>query len=130
MGEKLYTVVFDIKGVRNELLSEMMKKELIRVYNIYCEKVNSGVTEKLNEEFHRLYPRYFEDNAGKDWWGLTEYNQFMADGYQKQVVDELNRGFASLLLEFYVNPKEVNFMGRLRWDHTATVEFWIKEIES
>lgn len=104
----------------------MMKSELVRVYNIYCDKVNNGVTEELNKEFDRLNPHYHEENAGKDWWDLIEYNRFMADGYQKQVVDELNRADASQLLTFYVNPSEVNFMGHLRWDRNATIQFYIK----
>lgn len=126
MTNQTFTVVFDIKGVRDELLKRLMEQELIRVYNIYADRTNGGVTEALNEEFSRLNPHYFEDNAGKEWYDLTEYNRFMADGYQKRIVDDLNRACASNLLTFYVSPREVNFMGHLRWDRNATIEFYLK----
>lgn len=67
-------------------IKEAMQHELMRVYNIYADKCNSGITEKLNAEFHHLYPNYFEDNKGKDWWDLVDYNQFIADGYKSSTV--------------------------------------------
>lgn len=126
-----YKVVFDVKNlglyglISN--LQEAMQQELIRVYNLYVEKTNGGVTDKLNEEFNHLNPGYFKNNQDKDWWDLKEYNQFMADGYQRLIVDDLNKSDVSPLLDFFVNPEEVNFMGRLKKDHNVTIEFYLKE---
>lgn len=112
-----------IPGIKNA-----MQNELIRVYNIYAERCNSELTEKLNEEFNRLNPNYFTDNKGKEWYDLTEYNQFMAEHYQHLVVDDLNKSNASLILDFFVDPKEVQFKGRLKMNHSATIGFYIKEV--
>ena len=112
-----------IPGIKNA-----MQNELIRVYNIYAERCNSKLTEKLNEEFDRLYPNYFTNNKEKEWYDLTEYNQFMAEQYQHLVVDDLNKSNASLILDFFVDPKEVQFKGRLKVNHSATIGFYIKEV--
>ena len=85
-------------------LEEAMQNELIRVYNIYADKTNSGITDKLNEEFNHLYPNYSEENKDKEWYEMTEYNKFMADGYQCLVVDEFNKTNRSPILDFYVDP--------------------------
>lgn len=109
-------------------LKDLMKHELIRVYNIYAERVNSGITEKLNEEFANLNPNYFKENEGKEWYDLTEYNSFMANGYQRMVVDELNETNVSPLLDFFVDPNEVVFTGCLKADHNVTIDFCMKEV--
>lgn len=109
-------------------IKEAMQHELMRVYHIYADKCNSGITEKLNAEFHRLYPNYFEDNKGKDWWDLVDYHQFIADGYNRLVVKELNKTDASKILNFYVDPTEVNFTGYLKVNQKATIEFYLKEV--
>lgn len=108
-------------------IKETMQSELIRVYNIYADKCNSGITEKLNTEFNQLYPNYHKENADKEWWDLTEYNQFMAEGYNRLVVDDLNRSNESQILDFYVDPEEIVFKGRLKVDHNVTIEFYLKE---
>ena len=108
-------------------LKETMQNELVRVYNIYADKTNSGITDKLNEEFNRLYPNYFEDNKDKEWYDLTEYNKFMADGYQHLVVDDFNKTSISPVLDFFVDPEEVTFKGCLKVDHNVTIDFYIKE---
>lgn len=131
MIDKKYRVCFNIhKPVSCTLpdwAREVMKSELLRVYNVYAEKTNSGVTDLLNYEFEALNPTYFKDNADKEWYDLTEYNLFMADGYQRLVVDELNKDDASLILDFYVDPEEVVFKGRLKCDRRVTIEFYLKE---
>lgn len=109
-------------------IKEVMQHELVRVYNIYANKCNSGITEKLNAEFDNLYPNYFEDNKGKDWWDLADYNQFIADGYNRLVVKELNKIDASKILNFYVDPKEISFTGYLKVNRNATIEFYLKEV--
>ena len=109
-------------------IKEAMQHELVRVYNIYANKCNSGITEKLNTEFDRLYPNYFEDNKGKDWWDLVDYNQFIADGYNRLVVNELNKTDASKILNFYVDPSEISFTGYLKANRKATIEFYLKEV--
>ena len=109
-------------------IKEAMQHELMRVYNIYADKWNSVITEKLNAEFHHLYPNYFEDNKGKDWWDLVDYNQFIADGYNRLVVKELNKTDASKILNFYVDPTEISFTGYLKANRKATIEFYLKEV--
>lgn len=129
--DKTYKVIFEVKnlGLYGSIpgLREAMQSELIRVYNIYADKTNGGITDKLNEEFDQLYPNYHNDNKDKDWYDLTEYNQFMADGYNRLVVDEFNDTSISPILDFYVQPKEVNFTGCLKVDHNVTIEFYLKE---
>lgn len=108
-------------------LKEAMQSELIRVYNIYADKTNSGITEQLNSEFDRLHPNYFEKNSNREWYELAEYNRFMADGYQRLVVDELNKSNVSQILDFYVDPEEVVFKGLLKVDHNIKIDFYMKE---
>lgn len=107
-------------------LKEAMKDELIRVYNLFVDECDSGITDKLNEEFNQLYPNYFEDNNDKEWYDLTEYNKFMADGYQKLIVDDFNKSNISPLLDFYVDPEEVILKGCLKVDHNIAIDFYIK----
>ena len=95
---------------------------------IYANRINNGVTEKLNNEFNRLSPNYFKENEGKEWYDLKEYNQFMADGYMSLVVDELNKDNASPILDFYVDPNEIVFTGCLKVDRSVTISFYIKEV--
>lgn len=129
---KSYKVYFNVNnlGIYGMIpgLKEAMQNELIRVYNIYAEKTNSGVTEELNEEFNQLYPIYFEENKDKEWYDLTEYNKFMADGYQRLVVDEFNKSSISPILDFYVDPKEVVFTGCLKNNHNVTIDFYMKAV--
>lgn len=108
-------------------LKEAIQSELIRVYNIYADKTNSGITEQLNREFDRLNPNYFEKNSNREWYELTEYNRFMADGYQKLIVDDLNESNASQILDFYVDPEEVVFKGMLKVNHNIKIDFYMKE---
>lgn len=128
----IYKVYFNVKnlGLYKVVpgLEAAMQSELIRVYNIYAEKTNSGITDKLNEEFKQLYPNYFKENADKEWYDMTEYNQFMANGYQRLVVDEFNRTSISPILDYYVNPEEVVFTGCLKVDHNVTIDFYMKEV--
>lgn len=126
-----YKVLFNIKnlGLYGSItgIKEAMQSELIRVYNLYAEKTNSGITDELNEEFNKLYPNYFKDNSDKEWYDLTEYNKFMADGYQRLIVDDFNKAEISQILDFYVDPEEVVFKGCLKVDHNVTIDFYLKE---
>lgn len=107
-------------------LKEAMKDELIRVYNLFAEECNSGITDKLNEEFNQLYPNYFEDNNDKEWYDLTEYDKFMTDGYQKLIVDDFNKSDISPLLDFYVDPEGLTLKGCLKVDHNIAIDFYMK----
>lgn len=126
-----YKVYFNVKnlGLYGAIpgLKEAMQSELVRVYNLYADKTNSGVTDKLNEEFDKLYPNYHENNKDKEWYDLTEYNKFMADGYQRLVVDDFNKINMSPILDFYVDPEEVAIKGYLKVDHNVTIDFYLKE---
>lgn len=128
---KEYKVFFEIKnlglygvipGLRNA-----MENEFARVYNMYVDKTNGGITDKLNKEFEKLNPNYFKDNVDKEWYDMTEYNQFMTDGYNRLIVDELNKTCGSPILDFVVEPEEVQFIGMLKQDHNVTIEMYLKE---
>ena len=126
-----YKIYFNIKnlGLYGSIpgIKEVMQSELIRVYNLYAEKTNSGITDELNDEFNKLYPNYFKDNSNKVWYDLTEYNKFMAEGYQRLVVDDFNKANISPILDFYIDPEEVIFKGCLKVDHNVTIDFYMKE---
>ena len=126
-----YKIYFNIKnlGLYGSIpgIKEVMQSELIRVYNLYAEKTNSGITDELNDEFNKLYPNYFKDNSNKEWYDLTEYNKFMAEGYQRLVVDDFNKARISPILDFYIDPEEVIFKGCLKVDHNVTIDFYMKE---
>ena len=98
----------------------------MRVYNDYADMSNNGITEELNKEFNSLHPNYFEDNKGKDFWDLVEYNQFMKEGYTKRIIDVLNFSNASDLLEFKLGD-ELNLIGCLKRDPNVEIEFFMKE---
>ena len=131
---KNYRVIFDVKGFENSTfvgikeLKDVMGDELLRVYNIYANKTNGGLTKKLNEEFENLYPTYLEDNKDKEWYELVEYNSFISDGYQRLIVDDLNKQNVSLILDFYVEPTEIVFTGYLKTDQKVTISFYLKEV--
>lgn len=128
-----YKVYFNVKnlGLYGEIpgLQEAMQSELIRVYNMYADETNAGVTDLLNAEFDVLYPNYYEDNKGKEWYEKTEYNKFMADGYNRLVVDKYNKNNVSPILDFYVDPEEVVFTGYLKVDRNVTIDFYMKKVE-
>lgn len=130
-----FKVYFNVKNLNGSIyealvpgLREAMENELMRCYNIYADKSNSGITDMLNEEFNRLNPNYFANNTGKEWYDLTEYNTFMADGYQRLIVDEMNNSNLSPILNFRVNPEEVVFTGYLKVDERITIDFYMKEV--
>ena len=118
----------DLEGCISKEVKECMKDELMRVYNLYAERANSGITDTLNEDFDHLYPTYFDDNEGKEWRDLIEYNKFMADGYQRLILDEFNKTNISPILNFSVDPKEVNLVGYLKINHDVKIQFFTKEL--
>ena len=131
---KRYLVIFEVKGLENstfnkiEELKDFMGDELLRVYNIYANKTNGGITKMLNEEFENLYPTYFEDNKDKEWYELVEYNSYISEGYQRLVVDDFNNQNISPILDFYVEPTEIVFTGYLKLDKKVTISFYLKEV--
>jgi len=131
---KRYLVIFEVKGLENstfnkiEELKDFMGDELLRVYNIYANKTNGGITKMLNEEFENLYPTYFEDNKDKEWYELVEYNSYISEGYQRLVVDDFNNQNISPILDFYVEPTEIVFTGYLKLDKKVTISFSLKEV--
>ena len=121
--------VEDPEGITEGLLRRMMEMELMRVYNIYADKLNSGIIDDLNKEFQEKYPTYFKDNEGKEWYDLHEYNKFMADGYQRLVVDKFNKTNISSVLDFYVDPTEVQLVGCLKGNRDITIDFVLERVE-
>lgn len=134
MENTTFKAIFNINKLEKSIfrtlsiIEDGMKHELVRVYNMYADKTNGGITNELNEEFGKLYPNYFKDNKDKKWYQMTEYNKFMADGYQRLIVDHFNHSQVSPLLDFYVDPEEVNLVGYLRVDPNVTIDFYLKQI--
>ena len=87
----------------------------------------SEVDELLNKEFKNLYPNYFEDNKDKEWYDLVEYNSYIAEGYQRLIVDDFNKQNISPILDFYVEPTEEE-LGYLELDKKVTISFYLKEV--
>ena len=134
-SEMIFKVYFNVKGLKESLygfipgLEEAMKSELIRCHNIYAYKTNGGVTDLLNDEFTKLNPTYFEDTKDLEWYDRVEYNKFMADGYMRMVVDEMNNSNISQILNFYVDPGELVFTGYLKVNRDVTIDFYMKAVE-
>jgi len=125
--EKLYVVEFIYEGVNNLFLKKIMAKELMKGYKVFADKANSGITDKINSDFKSLYPNYFENNKDKECYDLTEYNQYIADGYNQLICNAMNKNHFSYLLKYFVNPEVDSLMGRLRFNKKATIEFYLKE---
>ena len=125
--EKLYVVEFIYEGVNNLFLKKMMSKELMKGYSEFADRANSGITDKINSVFESLYPNYFDNNKDKEWYDLIEYNQYIADWFNQLICNNMNKNHFSYLLEYFVNPKEDQLMGRLRFNKKATIELYLKE---
>lgn len=133
--EQKFKIVYQIKNLNKSIygkipgLKKLMCEELFRVYNdYYVDMCNSSeVTESLNKEFHSLYPDYFEKNKGKDVWDLTEYNNFMRNGYEDRVCKKLNQMHASHYLDFKIGD-ELNLVGYFKRDPELEVQFFLKEV--
>lgn len=134
MTEMIMKVEFVYEGLKGSKLrfipgiKRIMESEYIKAYSTYAEEANSGITDMLNDEWKRLYPNYFEDNKDKEWDELTEYNEFIAEGYTLYICSKLNRDDEySSILGFYVDPKEVVFTGYLKADPNVTIQFYLKD---
>lgn len=112
-----------IPGIRKFIMDEHM-----RVYHIYSRIANSGITDDMNKDFKKLYPTYFDDNKGKDFWELEVYLKFAAERYNRRICDKLNAENASMILDFYVSD-DLMFTGMLKVDHSKQVYFEMKEVE-
>ena len=135
MKEMIMTVEFDIKGLEGSKvrfipgIKHFMQSELMKAYSVYAEKANSGITDKLNEDWNRLYPSYFEDNKDKEWYDLTEYNEYMAEGYTLYICSNLNSDDEyGNILGYYVDPDEVVFTGYLKADPNVTIQVYLKDL--
>lgn len=134
MKENYFKVFFEVNGLQKSMyrniegIRDAMESELIRVYNLYADKTNDGVTERLNDEFKNLYPNYFKENEDKDWYDLIEYNKFISDGYQRLVIDNFNETNISPILNFYVDSNELVFTGYLKFDRNVTISFYMKQV--
>lgn len=134
MKENYFKVFFKVNGLQKSMyrniegIRDAMESELIRVYNLYADKTNGGVTERLNDEFENLHPNYFKENEDKEWYDLIEYNKFISDGYQRLVIDNFNETNISPILNFYVDSNEVVFTGYLKFDRDVTISFYMKQV--
>lgn len=130
--EKYYTIVFEYRNFENSVfrfipkLKKRMESELFKMHNVYANMSNSGITDELNMEFKILYPHYFENNKGKDYWDLIEYNQFMQNGYNERIVKIINEDYPTSLMKYRVGD-ECQLIGMLRIDPKVEIEFYMKE---
>lgn len=126
-----FNVYFNVQNLEKSIfggikgLKEAMQDEYVRVWNMFCEKSNSGVTEKLNKEWQETYPNYDLSNSEH----YKKYNKFMSDGYQHLIVDEFNRSNISPILNFYVDPEECILIGYLKFDPNVTVDHYLLKEE-
>ena len=104
-------------------LKEAMRDEYVRVWNIFCDKSNSGVTEKLNKEWEETHPNY--DLSDSEHCSI--YYKFMSDGYQRLIVDEFNKSSISPILNFYMDSEECILIGYLKFDPNVTIDHYLKE---
>ena len=125
--EKLYVDEFIYEGVNNLFLKKIMAKEFLKGYKVFADKANSGITDKINSDFKSHYPNYFENNKDKEWYDLTEYNQYIADGFNQLICNTMNKNHFSYLLEYFVDPGDDMLKGRFRFNKKATIEFYLKE---
>lgn len=134
MSKKNFKVYFNVNGLKESKFGDIpgleaaMQQELVRCYNMYANKTNNGVTDMLNKEFTELNPTYFKDTKGLEWYERVEYNKFMADGYMREVVDDMNEKSISPILNFYIDPEEVVFKGYLKQDRNVTIDFYMKAV--
>lgn len=131
---KKYKVLFEVKGLeestynKKEELIDIMGEELLRVYNIYADKTNSGVTDMLNQVYDSYYMSYLDDNEYIEARDEVDYNKYMAFGYQCLVVNDFNKKNISSILDFYVDTDEVVLTGRLKLDRKVTISFRLREV--
>lgn len=104
-------------------LKEAMRDEYVRVWNMFCDASNSGVTEKLNKEWEETHPNY--DLSDSEHCNI--YCKFMSDGYQRLIVDEFNKSSISPILNFYMDPEECILVGYLKFDPNVTIDHYLKE---
>lgn len=101
-------------------LKEAMESELVRAHNYYAEKSNAGITDMLNRMFDEKYPHMTDKNRYAD-----KYNRFMADGYQRLIVMDMNRNYFSPILIFEMEREECELVGHLRVDFSKTTRFYL-----
>lgn len=130
--EKTFEIFYKFKNFDESIyrfipgLKKRMQSELLDTYNIYADRTNQ-VIAKLNNEFENLYPNYFEENKGKDFYELKLYNNYMRLGFQK-VVDEINNENYDSLMAYKVG-EELQLIGNLRHVPEIEIEFYMKELD-
>lgn len=108
-------------------LEKLMKEELMQTHNVYADLVNSDEGyAKLNKEWDELYPNYFEENKGKDWTELVEYNDFIREACTKQFINWINKQMTKNIMTYRLGD-ELQLIGCLKMDPKVEIEFWIKE---
>ena len=124
-----YNVYFNVQNLEKSIfggikgLKEAMRDEYVRIWNMFCDKSNSGVTEKLNKEWEETHPNYDLSDSEH----CSVYYKFMPDGYQRLIVDEFNKSSISSILNFYMDPEECILIGYLKFDPNVTIDHYLKE---
>lgn len=124
-----FNVYFNVQNLEKSIfggikgLKEAMQDEYVRVWNMFCDKSNSGVTEKLNKEWEKTHPNYNLSDSEH----CSIYYKFMSDGYQSLIVDEFNKSSISPILNFRMDPEECILVGYLKFDPNVTVDHYLKE---
>lgn len=124
-----YNVYFNVQNLEKSIfggikgLKEAMRDEYVRIWNMFCDKSNSGVTEKLNKEWEETHPNYDLSDSEH----CSVYYKFMSDGYQRLIVDEFNKSSISPILNFCMDPEECILVGYLKFDPNVTIDHYLKE---
>ena len=134
MEHKLYFEVhYELRNFKESFarfipgLEELMKKELMDTHNIYAKICNSDEGySKLNKKWDELHPNYFEENKGKDWTELVEYNNYIRTESQNNYVAWINKGMPENIMTYKLGD-ELQLIGCLKIDPKVEIEFWVKE---
>ena len=136
MDRELYfETVFEIRNLEQSLcrfipgLKDSMMNELIQTHNTYANLVNSDEGyDKLNKIWDELHPNYFEENKGKHWTELTEYNEFLRKECTSKFVNKINEQMSNNIMTYRIGD-EAQLIGALKMDPKVEIEFWLKEVK-
>ena len=122
-----YVVKFEYDNVPYaEIVKRVMREELIRAHNEFCNITNGGLLDRLNKEFDELYPDY---QYSENFWDSAEYIEYIRKEYDK-IADGLNRRNFSAVLDFYIGD-DLELEGRLKiLNQKGTISFYLAPEES
>ena len=130
MNKYYFVAHFAVNGLDESLfrnvegLEDAMKSELVRAYNLYCNKANNLIPE-MNREYDLI--------RGDNEWDHVDdvrYNKFVANYFTKHILAKDHFDRVSDLLGFYIDPdNDAIFTGYLKMEPSVTIYFYLKTPE-